>query len=137
MNRQANEALVNGQLVINAGIPPFHGATAHITLEDISYADAAAVEVAAATIPGISHDPMTGGRDTIIPFVLEAHPAAPPVSARNDYTVRAWIDRDSDGTEGAEDLYSDQSYRVLTRGFGRTVTISLESHSHTSASDQN
>lgn len=128
MNRQADEVLVNGQLVINAGIPPFHGATAHVTLEDISYADAAAVVVAAATIPGISHDPTTNGRDTVIPFALEAQPTAPPVSAGNDYAVRAWVDRNCDGTEGANDLYSDQSYRVLTRGFGRTVTISLESH---------
>jgi len=128
MSHQADAALVTGQLVITAGTLPFQGATAHIRLEDVSYADAAAVVVADATIPDVRHDPSpTGGRDTVIPFTLQARPSAPAVSKGNDYAVRAWVDRDSDGTASTGDLFSDQSYRVLTHGFGATVTITLGS----------
>ena len=127
MSRQADAALVTGQLVVNAGIPPFQGATAHVCLEDISYADAAAVMVADAAIPGVSHDPSTtGGRDTVIPFALRPRPSSAPISRRNNYAVRAWIDRDGDGHLGGDDLCSDQIHRVLTGGFGSTVTITLQ-----------
>jgi uncharacterized lipoprotein YbaY len=125
MSRHADAAVVTGALVIAAATRPFRGATAHIYLEDISYADAAAVVVAEATLPGVVHDPSTtGGRDSVIPFSLRMHPSA-AILPGNDYAVRAWVDRDGDGTTCADDLYSDQSYRVLTRGFGRTVTIAL------------
>ena len=127
MSRQADVALVTGQLVVSAETPPFEGATAHVCLEDISYADAAAVVVADATIPGVSHDPSTaGGRDTLIPFALRARPSSPPISRRNDYAVRAWVDRDGDGQFGGSDLCSDQIQRVLTGGFGSAITITLQ-----------
>jgi hypothetical protein len=43
--------------------------------------------------------------------------------------VRVWVDRNSDGRPGAGDLFSDQSYRVLTGGFGSTVIIPVRSRS--------
>ena len=125
---EAEPTLVTGQLIIGAAVAPFHGATAHLRLEDISYADADAVVVAETILPNVTHDPSKArGRDTVIPFVLKASPSAPAVSQRNSYAVRAWVDRDSDGTASAGDLFSDQSYRVLTQGFGSAVTITLGS----------
>ena len=43
----------------------------------------------------------------------------------HDYSVRVWLDRDGDKKPGSGDLWSDQSYPVLTRGFGTEVTIVL------------
>ena len=127
MSRQVDADLVTGQLMVSAGTPPFQSATAYVCLEDISYADAAAVVVADATIPDVSHDPSTtGGRDTLIPFALRAGPSSPAISPGNDYAVRAWIDRDRDGHLGGSDLCSDQIQRVLTGGFGSAITITLQ-----------
>lgn len=118
--------VAEGTLVIDAGSPPFRGATAHVYLEDISYADAPAVIAAEVAISDVIHEPAAnGGRDTVIPFSLQASAAA--IADDNDYALRAWIDLDGDGDQGPGDLYSDQAYRVLTRGFGRTATIRLGS----------
>ena len=120
--------LVTGQVVIAAAAPAFRGAIAHVYLEDVSYVDAAAVVVAEAVIPDVRHEPIgNGAHDTVLPFTLPATPGATTIDPRNDYAVRVWVDRDGDGQQGPGDLYSDQSYRVLTRGFGRTVTITIGS----------
>ena len=120
--------LVTGQVVIAAAAAAFRGATAHVYLEDASYADAAAAVVAEAVIPDVRHAPTgNGGDDTVLPFALHAPPGATTIDPRHDYAVRVWVDRDGDGQQGPGDLYSDQSYRVLTRGFGRTVTITIGS----------
>ena len=120
--------LVTGQVVIAATAPAFRGATAHVYLEDVSYTDAAAVVVAEAVIPDVRHEPTgDGGDDTALPFALHAPPGVTTIDPRNDYAVRVWVDRDGDGQQGPGDLYSGQSYRVLTRGFGRTVTITVGS----------
>lgn len=120
---QAAAPLVTGRIIIAAGSPPLRDATAHVHLEDISYADAAASVVAQTVIPDLRHEPC--GEDTWVPFALYA--AGVAVDPRNDYAVRVWVDRDGDGREGPDDLRSDQSYRVLTGGFGDTVTITLGS----------
>jgi uncharacterized lipoprotein YbaY len=127
MGHDDETAVVTGALVIASATPPFRGATAHVYLEDISYADAAAVVVAETTLADLVHDPTrTGGRDSVFPFSLRPPPSTELLPG-NDYAVRAWVDRDSDGTRGAGDLYSDQSYRVLTHGFGQVVTITFDS----------
>lgn len=125
MSHQEDDPVVTGDLVISAATRSFQNGTAHVYLEDISYADAAAVVVSEVSLSGVRHDPSTnGGRDSVIPFSLGAGPSA-PILPGNDYAIRVWVDRDGDGAPNADDLYSDQSYRVLTRGFGRTVTIAL------------
>jgi uncharacterized lipoprotein YbaY len=124
MSRVVDAPEVRGTIVIAAATPSFRGATAHIYLEDISFADASAVVAAEVTLPGVNHDPATTGGDSIIPFSLRPEPSV-TIAPGNDYAVRVWIDRDGDGTTSAGDLYSDQSYRVLTRGFGQSVTITL------------
>lgn len=115
--------LVTGQVVITARTLAFDSATLYIRLEDVSKADTAAVVVAEIAIANVRH-PLSND-DTITPFILYAAPGAAAIDPRHDYTVRAWLDRDGNGKLGAGDLYSNQSYPVLTRGFDRTVTIRL------------
>ena len=126
MSGQADETLVSGTLVIGAGTPPFRNGTAYVHLEDISYADAAAPMIAEATIPNVSHTER--GRETTIPFSLRRSSSSPAIDERNDYAVRAWVDLGNSKHEEAGDLYSEQSYRVLTRGFGNTAIITLGVH---------
>jgi uncharacterized lipoprotein YbaY len=125
MSGQADETLVSGTLVIGAETPSFQEGSAHVRLEDISYADAAATLVAEATMPNIRH---TYGHETTIPFSLRRGPSTPAITEGNDYAVRARIDPGPGKTEGEDSLYSEQSYRVLTRGFGNTATITLGEH---------
>ncbi len=118
--------LVTGQLVIPAAVPPFRGATARVGLEDVSYADAPATTLAEAAIPDVRHEPAkNAGEATVVPFSLSPAPGAAAIDPGHDYAVRAWIDLDGDGRIGPGDPRSDQRYPVLTRGFGRTVDITL------------
>ena len=113
---------MTGELIIPAGVPPFQDGTAHISLEDVSYADAFSETVVESTFPGIRH--AVEGQDTAVPFALHASSGV-AVDPKADYAVQAWIDCDADGRLGKGDLTGDQVYRVLTRGFGSTVTIVL------------
>jgi uncharacterized lipoprotein YbaY len=115
-----DEVLVEGRVVIAAGVPALEGAAVHVRLEDVSAADAASTLVAEAVISDVRH--AAGGDDTVIPFALRGRIAIDPGS---DYAVRIWVDRDGDGSPGRGDLHSDQRYPVLTRGFGRAVEIVL------------
>ena len=89
MTGQADETLVSGTLVIGAGTPSFQDGSAHVRLEDVSYADAAATLIAEATIPNISH---SNGHETTIPFSLPRGPSTPAIARDNDYAVRARVD---------------------------------------------
>jgi uncharacterized lipoprotein YbaY len=126
----ADRPLVTGQVIIADQTPALADASAHISLEDVSYADAPATTVAETVIPHIRHRPsQLGSGDnrggTVLSFALRAGPGAPAIDPGNDYAVRVWVDRDGNGRPGPGDLYSDQRYPVLTRGFGNTVTITL------------
>ena len=121
-------ALVTGRIVIPPATPPFAGATAYVRLEDVSFADAPALTIAEGVIPDVGHRPTGteggGSGETVVPFALHLGPGA-AVDPGHDYAVRAWVDLDGDGRLGPGDPRSDQSHRVLTRGFGRTVDITL------------
>jgi len=122
--------------VIRAGTPALHGAAVHVWLEDVSRADGEAEQVAEAILRDIHHQPPGGAQehgDTSLPFALHAPPGT--INPRNDYAVRVWVDHDGDGKEGPGDLYSDQSYRVLTRGFGQSLTVVVGPPSQTQESD--
>lgn len=93
----------------------------HISLEDVSYADAFSETIAEISFSGVSH---AEGQDTMVPFALHA-PGGVVIDLKADYAVQAWIDCDVDGRLGKGDLTCDQVYRVLTYGFGSTVTIVL------------
>lgn len=111
---------VEGRIVISGRAPAFAGATAHISLEDISYQDAKSVLIAETTIPAISHQ----GDETVISFQL---PIENPslINEKNDYSVNVWIDVNNDGKVGEKDLFNDENYLVLTHGFGNLVEIKI------------
>jgi hypothetical protein len=60
--------------------------------------------------------------DTTVPFAL-APAGAAAIDPKRHYAVRVWVDRDSSGEKSRGDLYSDQVYPVLTRGWGDSVTV--------------
>lgn len=115
--------IVSGNIVIPFLTPSFKKATAHIFLEDVSYADSEAQLIAKSIIPDVSHNTDTA-KDTILPFTIYADEKL-EINPRNDYAVRVWVDLDSDGRESSGDLYSDQRNPVLTRGFGNKITIRI------------
>ena len=116
--------LVTGQVVIAASGPPPAGATMHISLCDVSYADGPATTVAEAVIRPVDRAAVG---DTTIAFALLPAGDAPPIDPRHHYAVQVWVDRDGDGRAGPGDLYNDRRYPVLTRGNPSTVTITLSS----------
>lgn len=113
---------MTGTILILSDVPAFHDACAYVQLEDVSYADRPAEIVARMAVPEIRHPSKTGS--TRIPFVLKAERGWVPDPAA-DYVVRIWVDVDGDGQLGPGDLHSDQSHRVLTRGFGDAVTVEV------------
>ena len=116
-------AVVTGRVVIAASVRPFPAGVLHVRLDDVSHADAAAPVVAETVIPGVAHDPAgSGDGKTVVEFRLTASGDIDPA---HDYSVRVWLDRDGDGRPGSGDVWSDQAYRVLTRGFGTDVTVAL------------
>ena len=121
---RAATPLVTGCVLITTRVSAFAGATMHVYLEDVSNADSGAMLIAECSVGGIRHTP-SRGEETSIPFALRSTSESAPINARHSYAVRVWVDCDGDGKPGTKDLYSDQSYRVLTRGFGNTVTIIL------------
>ncbi len=125
-NEELAAPLVTGKLIISTSTPSFSNATVHIRLEDVSWADAAAVVITETTLTDVHHAPANGD-NTVLSFALRAEPGAAAIDPHHQYAVRVWVDRNSDGQPAAGDLFSDQSYRVLTGGFGSSVTITVTS----------
>jgi hypothetical protein len=123
--------LVTGRIIISKKVPAFSGATAHVILEDASRVDGAATTVAETAISQINHHNTDFNQlkeqpaDTVIEFALYSENDLFLVNSKNSYLVRVWIDLDSDGKEGLNDLYSDQAYPVLTHGFTQSATVFL------------
>ncbi|HEY8610182.1 MAG TPA: hypothetical protein VIL69_02710 [Roseomonas sp.] len=120
------------QVVIASAVPAFRGATLHVLLEEVGRADAPARPIAEVQLPGLVHPPRTaplGGGETRVAVALRG-PSPAAINPRSDYAVRAWLDRDGDDAPSRGDLFSDQRRPVLTRGFGRAVTLRLGPPSH-------
>jgi uncharacterized lipoprotein YbaY len=111
-----------GRVVIPSSVPRFSGGVLHVQLEDVSYADRAAVVVAAATISGVDHDPARPA-GTIVPFSLLPTRDVEPTS---DYSARAVLEQAALGDGGTLRIHTDQVYPVLTRGFADDVTMVLD-----------
>jgi hypothetical protein len=108
--------LIRGKVLIPAGVPAFEGATAHVRLEELSGEDdkGAAVKTET-TIPRVSHRPSGDpSQDTLVDFEISVDPGSFKIDPKNEYSVRVWIDYDSDGKRGPGDCYSDERHRVLT-----------------------
>jgi uncharacterized lipoprotein YbaY len=125
----AEGALVSGHVVIAGRSPALADASVHISLDDVSYADAPATTVAETVIHHVRHQPAESDHGepvgTVLAFTVRPPPGAPVIDPRHHYAMRVWVDRDGDGKAGPGDLYSDLRYPVLTRGHGNTVTITL------------
>jgi uncharacterized lipoprotein YbaY len=102
---------ISGHILISAGIPAFRGATVHIYLDEIRGEDTAAGVVAEEIIQDIAHE-LRAGEDTNVAFTIQIDPRRLVVSSDKDYAVRVWVDCNSNGERGLDDLYSDQRYSV-------------------------
>jgi uncharacterized lipoprotein YbaY len=115
--------VVTGRVVITASVTAFAGGEVHVRLEDVSYADAAAPLVAETVVSAVTHDPARSAEgSTVVAFRLAPSGEIDP---QHDYAVRVWLDHDGDGQPSTGDMWSDQAYPVLTRGFGTEVTVVL------------
>lgn len=122
---------VTGRVVIAASVPGFVAGALHVQLEDVSQIDARAKVIARTDVDGITHEPAnlrnaesdTLPAGTVVPFTLIPSTA---IEAERSYTVRARLDRGRFSDSGPAQIWSDQSYPVLTRGFGSDVTIVLD-----------
>lgn len=116
-----------GRVAIPGSVPAFSRGTLQVWLEDVSYADRAAIVVAEATISGVSHAsaPATEGdrEGTVVRFSLWP---SREIDANRDYSVRASLTVPADGSREGLEMDSDQSYPVLTRGWAADVTVVLD-----------
>jgi uncharacterized lipoprotein YbaY len=120
-----NTAFVRGRILISHATKAFNGGTAHVFLEDVSFADAPARIVAKTEIGSIVHQSNdSAAAETVVSFQIDFSDAA--VDFKNHYSLRVWIDVDSDGKQSGDDLYSDQIYPVLTHGAGNFAEILLK-----------
>lgn len=118
-----NSTFVRGRILISSATKAFKGGTAHVFLEDVSFADAPARIVGKTEIGSIDHR-SNDSAETIVSFQIKFSAAA--VDSKNHYSLRAWIDINSDGKQSGEDLYSDRIYPVLTYGAGNFAEIRLK-----------
>lgn len=121
---QIDAPVVNGTIIFTATAPAFRSGTVHVYLEDVSYADAGALILAEHIIHNVHHDASRSEmNETTIHFSIDTQ--AIKIDPKRDYGVRVWVDIDSDGQPAANDLFSWESLRVLTHGFGHTVKARL------------
>lgn len=115
--------MVTGQVIFTTNVPAFVNATIHVQLEDFSRADVGALLLAEEVISHIKHKPGSDqSKSTIVYFEITCKEGE-SIDPRNFYGIRVWVDIDNDGRNGSGDLNSDQSYRVLTQGFGNSVEV--------------
>lgn len=113
--------IVKGEVVFTETVPAFDHATIHIQLEDVSIADAGAFILGRETITKVQHNP-DSNQGTVINFEIYLKDVE-KIDPKNFYGIRVWVEMYSDGTNSSKGLYTDQSYRVLTQGFGNFVRI--------------
>ena len=99
---------VTGEVVFDNSAPPFSGATAHIVLEETTYADAAAVAVSRLDLPEVSFQ---SGRE---PLAFASPTVQLDLSKR--YEIRVHIDLDADGRIGPGDQITTETYPVPVFG---------------------
>jgi hypothetical protein len=122
-NSKESRLTVSGQILIPAIIASFRGATAHIRLEELKGEDTAARVVTETIIQDVSHE--SGGEDTAVLFTVQIAPRELIVSSESDYTIRVWIDYDSDGERGPGDLYSDVRHSVCIGRADHSIDIKV------------
>ena len=109
------ETVISGEIAFDDGSPPFEDATVRVILEDVTRADAAAREVARATIAAYSR----AKGDPPLAFSLHADNLDP---ARR-YELRVHVDRASSGRISVGDQITMESHPVATRGYPNHVSV--------------
>ena len=114
---------VTGEVLISPRVDSFRSATLHVALEDVGRVNAPAQLLAEAAVPGVSHIGAQGS-GTRVPFEIRSYPDTSEPDPRGHYVVRAWIEGGS-RSKSEDYLGSNESYPVLTRGFGSHVLIHI------------
>jgi uncharacterized lipoprotein YbaY len=109
---------VQGEIVLPAaGVSP-GPADVIVFVEDVSRADAPSVVIGEQRQNGVLLRP--GLR---FPFAVQIPNEL--IDERNLYSVRAHVDKSGSGEVKTGDFVSTQTYPVLTRGYGTSVTINV------------
>jgi uncharacterized lipoprotein YbaY len=110
--------LVKGEILLGQAQRSFTGATVHVQLEDVSYADAPSRVVAEQVIPDVSHESET---EHTLKFALYGD--VPDEKGRYIVTVR--VDLQERGRVIRGDYLSVESYPVLTHGNPNLISVRL------------
>lgn len=102
---EASGPHVAGTVELEAGAPPFEGATVRVKLRDVTMADKPAQTVAEQVIDGVSHRATTGR----IPFELHATTGLAP---DRKYLVEAHVDLNGSGEIEPGDFITMTSHPV-------------------------
>lgn len=118
MMSPSEKPLVEGEILLGEAQRSFTGATVHVQLEDVSYADAPSRVVAEQAIPDVSHETGTEGT---VKFALYGD--IPDERGRYIVTVR--VDLQARGRVSRGDYLSMESYSVLTHGNPKQISVRL------------
>lgn len=121
---EADVLRINGRIIFNRSVAPFSNATIYIYAEDISHADSLAPLLAKVILSDISHNPAsteTHG-ETIIPFNLTMGTEV-KINPKNNYNIRAMVEINKGDNLSKKVLNTDESFPILTNGYGRFVEI--------------
>lgn len=97
-------SIVTGEIVFDDSAPAFSGATVRVRLEDVSRADAPAIEAARLVVPNVAHAP--GGAP--LSFSL----AAVDLRPGRDYLIRVHVDMDGSEPVASGDQITMESFSV-------------------------
>lgn len=118
MMSPSEKPLVEGEILLGEAQRSFTGATVHVQLEDVSYADAPSRVVAEQAIPDVSHETGTEGT---VKFALYGDMP----DERGRYIVTVRVDLQARGRVSRGDYLSMESYSVLTHGNPKQISVRL------------
>jgi uncharacterized lipoprotein YbaY len=108
--------LVKGEILLGEAQRSFTGATVHVRLEDVSYADAPSRVVAEQVISDVSHE---SGTEHTVRFALYGDVP----DERGRYQVTVHVDLHGQGRVARGNYLSMESYPVLTQGRPNQVSV--------------
>jgi uncharacterized lipoprotein YbaY len=118
MSSSSETPLVEGEILLGETQRSFTGATVHVQLEDVSYADAPSRVVAEQVIPDVSHE---SGTEHNLTFALYGN--MPDEKGRYIVTVR--VNLQGQGRVIRGDYLSMESHPVLTHGNPNQISVRL------------
>jgi uncharacterized lipoprotein YbaY len=118
MMSSSETPLVEGEILLGEPQRSFTGATVHVQLEDVSYADAPSKIIAEQAISDVSHE---SGTEQRLKFALYGDIP----DERGRYIVTARVDLQGQGRVIRGDYLSMESYPVLTHGNPNQISVRL------------